>query len=256
MIRIESAYFVRGRDDHRKSRRSAVCFELLDDGAPLVRLLVQDHVLQSSLLKQAGDFDLRGAVASVNDKNLVVVGKSGLHGRGRGCALTKIRQILFKPLHRLVLQGERSRFAFAQPFLDLVRRIGSTSHNQRAVVEPSSRTVPVVSWFIGERLFVDSGRDQPLVIAVPLKAGGAMILAPVVESLIAEIVARQVDVIVIDPFVSSHKVAENDNGAMDTVINEWGRVAEPVALGEPYPQAFTADHFGTRVSRTPAASNR
>src|ERR1700687_2146522 len=32
-------------------------------------------------------------------------------------------------------------------------------------------------------------------------------------------------------------------------------LAEPVALGEPYPQA-TADHFGTRVSRTPAASNR
>src|SRR6201999_2730922 len=33
-------------------------------------------------------------------------------------------------------------------------------------------------------------------------------------------------------------------------------LAEPVALGEPCPQAFTADHFGTRVSRTPAASNR
>jgi hypothetical protein len=33
------------------------------------------------------------------------------------------------------------------------------------------------------------------------------------------------------------------------------RLAEPIALGEPYPQAFTAVHFGTRVSRTPAASN-
>ena len=33
-------------------------------------------------------------------------------------------------------------------------------------------------------------------------------------------------------------------------------LAEPVALGELCPQAFTADHFGTRVSRTPAASNR
>ena len=32
--------------------------------------------------------------------------------------------------------------------------------------------------------------------------------------------------------------------------------AEPVAFGEPDPQAFTADHFGTRVSRTPAALNR
>jgi hypothetical protein len=33
-------------------------------------------------------------------------------------------------------------------------------------------------------------------------------------------------------------------------------LAEPVALGEPYPQAFRAGHFGTRVSRTPAASNK
>ena len=33
-------------------------------------------------------------------------------------------------------------------------------------------------------------------------------------------------------------------------------LAERAALGEPYPQAFTADHFGTRVSGTPAASNR
>src|SRR5271156_5775518 len=33
-------------------------------------------------------------------------------------------------------------------------------------------------------------------------------------------------------------------------------LAEPVALGEPNAQAFTADHSGTRVSRTPAASNR
>jgi hypothetical protein len=33
-------------------------------------------------------------------------------------------------------------------------------------------------------------------------------------------------------------------------------LAEPVALASLTPQAFTADHFGTRVSRTPAASNR
>ena len=31
---------------------------------------------------------------------------------------------------------------------------------------------------------------------------------------------------VIDPFVSCHEVAENDNSAMDMVIKEWGRVAE------------------------------
>src|SRR5512133_948414 len=33
-------------------------------------------------------------------------------------------------------------------------------------------------------------------------------------------------------------------------------LAEPVALDELHPPGLTADHFGTRVSRTPAASNR
>src|SRR6187397_785054 len=33
-------------------------------------------------------------------------------------------------------------------------------------------------------------------------------------------------------------------------------LAEPVALDELHSQAFTANHFGPRVSRTPAASNR
>jgi hypothetical protein len=33
-------------------------------------------------------------------------------------------------------------------------------------------------------------------------------------------------------------------------------LAGPLRLASLTPQAFTADHFGTRVSRTPAASNR
>ena len=79
---------------------------------------------------------------------------------------------------------------------------------------------------IGDRLFVDSGRDQPLVIATASRNGGALIVAPVVDSLVAEIIARKIDIIKIDPFVSSHKVPENDNGAQDTIVKEWGTVAE------------------------------
>jgi hypothetical protein len=32
--------------------------------------------------------------------------------------------------------------------------------------------------------------------------------------------------------------------------------AQAVSLGKSHPQAFRADHFGTRVSKTPAASNK
>jgi hypothetical protein len=77
---------------------------------------------------------------------------------------------------------------------------------------------------IGDRLFVDSGRDQPLVIATTTKAG-AMIVQPVVDALVAEIIARKIDVIVIDPFISCHEVPENDNMMQDMIVKEWGRVA-------------------------------
>jgi hypothetical protein len=78
---------------------------------------------------------------------------------------------------------------------------------------------------IGDRLFVDSGRDQRLVIATATR-NGAVIVRPVVDGLIADIVKRKIDIIVIDPFVSCHEASENDNGAMDMVAKEWAGVAD------------------------------
>lgn len=77
---------------------------------------------------------------------------------------------------------------------------------------------------IGDRLFVNSGRDTPLVIARSTH-NGVIIAQPVVDALVAEIQKRQIDVVNVDPFVSCHHVPENDNGAQDMVIKEWGRVA-------------------------------
>jgi hypothetical protein len=78
---------------------------------------------------------------------------------------------------------------------------------------------------IGDRLFVDSGRDQPLVIATTDRTG-AVIARPIVDSLVAEIKERKIDVIKIDPFVSCHETNENDNQAMDLIVKEWGKVAD------------------------------
>jgi hypothetical protein len=79
---------------------------------------------------------------------------------------------------------------------------------------------------IEDRLFVDSGRDQPLVIATTTPRSGATIARPMVDDLVTEITARKIDVLIIDPFVSCHELPENDNTAMDRVIKEWGRVAD------------------------------
>lgn len=77
----------------------------------------------------------------------------------------------------------------------------------------------------GDRLYSDSGRDNPVCIAEETP-DGARIIKPVSEALIAELKARQIDVLTLDPFVSSHAVSENDNRAIDMVAKEWSRIAD------------------------------
>jgi hypothetical protein len=74
-------------------------------------------------------------------------------------------------------------------------------------------------------LFVGSGRDLELTIAEQTR-DGARADAGVVEEAVAFIEANGVGLVVIDPFVSSHRVSENDNGAIDLVAKTWGRVAD------------------------------
>lgn len=75
-------------------------------------------------------------------------------------------------------------------------------------------------------LFFDSGRETPIEIAIEDKAG-ARVAVPVVEQIIAEIVKNKIDVMIIDPFVSSHSINENDNNKIDLVMKRgWGAIAE------------------------------
>lgn len=77
---------------------------------------------------------------------------------------------------------------------------------------------------LGGRLFKDSGHDQALCTAIQTQVG-TEILKPVSEALVRELTAKRIDVLIVDPFISSHKVPENDNPAIDQVVKEWGSVA-------------------------------
>ena len=57
---------------------------------------------------------------------------------------------------------------------------------------------------INGRLFLDSGRRLKLVVAEATKAG-TVIARPLVDAFTAEIKARKVDVVVVDPFVKAHR---------------------------------------------------
>lgn len=77
---------------------------------------------------------------------------------------------------------------------------------------------------IGDRLFVDSalsGADLKMAVE---DREGFRIIRPVIDALVAELMAREIDVLIVDPFVSSHSVSENDNGAIDAIAKEWARV--------------------------------
>lgn len=75
-------------------------------------------------------------------------------------------------------------------------------------------------------LFLDSGREQELVVAKEDKRTGVKIVEPVVEAVVEQIKANGIDVMIIDPFVSTHGVNENDNGAIDKVAKLWAHIAD------------------------------
>ncbi|KQT55044.1 hypothetical protein ASG52_25260 [Methylobacterium sp. Leaf456] len=100
------------------------------------------------------------------------------------------------------------------PMEELQRRVMATAlHHQLARED------------IEGHLFVNSGRDTEMVLAEQTRAG-ITIAVPVVEAVKATIRENGIDVVIIDPFVSSHRVSENDNGAIDRVAKLWARIAD------------------------------
>ena len=100
------------------------------------------------------------------------------------------------------------------PMDELRRRIGATA--LRYGVNKDD---------IGDRLFLDSGRDTSMVIASDSR-DGIVINRPAVDSIKREIIAHGIDVLTIDPFVSCHAVHENDNGKIAAVARLWADIAE------------------------------
>lgn len=75
-------------------------------------------------------------------------------------------------------------------------------------------------------LFLDTGREQELVVAVEDKRAGLKYIEPVIEAIIEQIVENKIDVMIVDPFVSTHGVNENDNGQIDKVAKLWAHIAD------------------------------
>lgn len=78
----------------------------------------------------------------------------------------------------------------------------------------------------GDRLYIDSGLEVGHELCTAIKGpNGCVIQRPIIAGIEAELNARNIDVLIVDPFVSSHSVDENDNSAIDSIVKEWARVA-------------------------------
>ena len=66
---------------------------------------------------------------------------------------------------------------------------------------------------------------MPIIIAEQTR-DGARIIVPVVDAVIRTIKDQHIDVAIIDPFVSSHRVTENDNNAIELVAKKWAMIAD------------------------------
>ena len=75
------------------------------------------------------------------------------------------------------------------------------------------------------RLFLTSGRDVPISIA-DMAEGRAKVATPVVEAIVAQLIENDIGAMLVDPFVSTHGVGENDNVAINLVARQWGVIAE------------------------------
>ncbi|WP_010336979.1 AAA family ATPase [Sphingobium yanoikuyae] len=79
---------------------------------------------------------------------------------------------------------------------------------------------------VAGRLFVDSGMEGAGLCTAVETDGQFRLLEPIYEALTAEIERRRIDVLIVDPFVSSHEVEENANSKIDKIAKAWGRVAK------------------------------
>ncbi|MGL5445793.1 MAG: AAA family ATPase [Rhabdaerophilum sp.] len=97
---------------------------------------------------------------------------------------------------------------------ELMRRVAAVAKNYG--IEPNE--------YEG-RLFLDSGRISPMIL-VDQQKNGTHVIQLFVDRLIVLIKERGIGLLIIDPFVASHRVTENDNNAINLVAQIWSQIAE------------------------------
>lgn len=79
---------------------------------------------------------------------------------------------------------------------------------------------------VKNNIFLDNGTLCTAVV----ESNSFELLEPVFEHLKSEIEKNGIDVLIVDPFVSTHQISENDIGAIDAVAKRWAKMAEELDI--------------------------
>lgn len=141
------------------------------------------------------------------------VGKSTL-ALGQALALATGRGFLGERVHHSVPVWV---FNLEDPLEEMQRRLAALM-----------RLHGVAPAAIAGRLFLHSGRARRLVMA-DFAADGSGIVHPDREAVVDAALQAGIGLIVVDPFVKSHRLDENSNAHMDAAATAWGEVAQRTA---------------------------
>lgn len=103
------------------------------------------------------------------------------------------------------------------PFDDMQRRVEACAEYYASTSGPVD---------IGKRLFISSALDEGCKLQIAIRdQGGIKIVEPVVEAIEKHIQDNNIAVLIIDPFIKSHAIEENDNTLIDKVVQAWAQIA-------------------------------
>jgi len=94
------------------------------------------------------------------------------------------------------------------------------------VLQATCRHYSITPEDIGDRLFVDSGMEGATLCTATEGRQEAFINDRVFDEIAEEVRRRGIEVLIVDPFVSSHAVDENSNSKIDKIAKAWGRLAK------------------------------
>jgi hypothetical protein len=141
---------------------------------------------------------------------------------GVGKSSLVITECLAKVTGREILKGEQVR---GDPILVWYHNQEDNRDELMRRIHAAAKHHGIEQKDIGDRLYV-TGSDSPKIVVATSGKNGVTINKRAIKRVFKIMREKKIDVFVIDPFVSTHRVPENDNNQIEAVVSIFRTIAE------------------------------